>query len=134
MNVLQQIILVFVVCTNCYGQPDTLNASNLKHLDKKSPYYFCEKTFNGIITKEGFKKEDELNGEIRFYEQGKLINIFTYLNDVPNGFYSAYYYPSGKINITSSFKDGKKDGVFKEYDINGKLISTKKYRDNEQVE
>jgi len=114
--------------------PQDLSASTLKPLDKTDPNYFCEKTFDGIITKEGFKKDGLLNGEIRFYEQGKLINVFIYENDVPNGSYSAYYFPSGKIYITGSFKDGKKEGVFKEYDINGKLISTKKYRDDEQIE
>jgi len=120
----------------CYVRlkPESLSATTLKPLNKKDSTYFCEKTYDGIITKEGFKKDDLLIGEIRFYEQGKLINVFTYVDDVPNGFYSAYYFPSGNIYVTGNFKDGKKDGVFKEYDINGKLISTKKYRDDEQIE
>ena len=123
-----------MITGSCFSQSDTLNANSLKPLKKNSPNYFCERSINKIIIKEGYKIEDKLNGEIRFYEQGKLVNVFTYKDDLPNGSYAAYYFPGGNIYITGAFKDGKKEGVWKEYDTKGKLSIVKKYHNDEQIE
>jgi len=124
----------FIICSNCYSQCDTINANRLKPLNKKDPNYFCEVISESIISMEGFRKNGMLNGEIRFYSTRKLIEVITYVDDVPNGFYAVYYIPSGNIYLIGNFKNGKKEGVIKEYDINGKLISTKKYHNDVQIE
>jgi antitoxin component YwqK of YwqJK toxin-antitoxin module len=76
-------------------------------LNKKDPIYFSEYTFEGLIEKEGYRTDDDLNGEIRMYADGKLINIFTYTKGELNGPYAAYYYPTGKIQTIGFFKDSK---------------------------
>ena len=47
-----------------------------------------------------------------------------------NGAYKEYH-PDGKtIKITVENKNDKKNGAWKEFDSTGKLISTKKYKDD----
>ena len=142
MVLLQKIFFVSVCisCINCFSQ-DTIPAySVVKTLDKNDPHYFCEKTFDSLKIKEGFRVNDSVYGEMRLYEQGKLITILHFINEELNGHYVSFYFPPkgnmrwGGIYLIGSHKNGKKDGVWKEYDVEGKLISTKKYKNDEQVE
>jgi len=124
------------VTTKKYGVDKHYDAEikkELKPLNKSDSGYFCEKTFDGVIIKEGFKKHDLLDGEVRIYEQGKLINIFHYKEDVPHGSYAAFYYPSEKLYITGWFEEGKKEGLFVEYDMNGNVTGTKTYKQDVQI-
>jgi antitoxin component YwqK of YwqJK toxin-antitoxin module len=45
-----------------------------------------------------------------------------------------YYYENGKIKIHGNYKNDKKDGDWKFYDEQGKLIKTEKYLNGELVQ
>jgi antitoxin component YwqK of YwqJK toxin-antitoxin module len=51
----------------------------------------------------------------------------SYSNGLPEGNWQ-YYYESGKIKSTIEFKDGKKDGLWAEYDTSGKKTHEASYR------
>lgn len=123
-------IVLFFVTNISFAQ----NANTLNPLRKNHPHYFCEKTFDGIITKEGYRVNDSIFGEMRQYEQGVLNTIMHFVNEELNGSYTAYFFPTGNIYLQGFHKNGKKEGTWKEYDVNGKLISTKKYKNDEQIE
>lgn len=107
------------------------NASMVKPLDKAKPGYFSEKD-GAIITREGYKKGNEVMiGEVRSYtDEGKLKSIHTYSNDVLTGF-AATFYENGQVELIGNYKEGEKDGEWKEYNDAGKLLSTKKYLNGE---
>ena len=134
MNNSFKIIICLFIAFSCRSQ-DTIHWYQIhKPFDRLGPHYFCEKEFDGKKIKEGFRVNDSVYNEMRLYEQGKLLCILFFINEEQNGPFASYYFESGKIHEVGQFKNGKKEGVWKEYDINGKLISTKKYKNNIQVE
>jgi antitoxin component YwqK of YwqJK toxin-antitoxin module len=42
-----------------------------------------------------------------------------------------YYYEGGKLKISGNFKNDKKDGIWKYYDENGKMIKSETYLNGE---
>lgn len=60
------------------------------------------------------------DGEIKYYNpKGDLIKVLSYQNGLLNG-QADYYYPDGKPKYHGMFTDGKKTGVWKQWDIDGK--------------
>jgi antitoxin component YwqK of YwqJK toxin-antitoxin module len=104
-------------------------ASALKPLDKTKPGYFVEKD-GAVIEKEGYKKGDKLNGEMRSYEEGKIREVTFYVNGAKNGL-STLYHDNGGIDMTGNYKNDEKDGEWKKYDEDGKLEQAKKYLNGE---
>lgn len=107
------------------------NASTLKPLDKSKPGYFANKN-GGQITLEGYKnKNGQINGEVRRYEEGKLREVSTYVNDEKNG-PASLYNENGNIEASGNYKNGAKDGEWKRYNENGKFAGTDVYVDGEK--
>lgn len=111
----------------------TVRPPVIKPLDTKDSSYFCEITSDGQIVREGYKNGSMLNGEVRLYKEGKLINIVTYKNDIPDGTYWAFFIPSGKAYMLGQYKEGKKDGQWFELNPDGKVIGVKEYKDDKQI-
>jgi len=60
------------------------------------------------------------DGEIRFFsESGDKIKTITYQNGVENGL-AVYYYSDGKEQLQGNYTDGKKSGIWKQWDPDGK--------------
>jgi len=124
---------LFVFVTTCLFLFNTLLSQSLAYqLNKKDPNYFCEKTFDGKLIKEGFRVNDSVYGEMRVYEQGKLLSIMHFVNEELNGPYAAYFFESGKIYLIGNHKNGKKDGVWKEYEVSSNF-KLHKYNADEEV-
>jgi len=106
-----------------------VSATALKPLDKKKPGYFAEKD-GDQISREGYKKGDNLEGEVRSYDEGKIREITFYIGGQKNGL-STSYFDNGKIEMTGQYKNDEKQGEWKFYDSSGKLLETKKYVNGE---
>jgi uncharacterized protein len=109
----------------------------------------------GIIKSEGKRTSFLLDSIWVFFDQtGDTIEKINYLLGKKNGYYYKYkkdataglyvwskelfagdkkegtgyiYFPDGKINQTIAYRDGKKEGLSKEYDKEGKLITLLEY-------
>jgi antitoxin component YwqK of YwqJK toxin-antitoxin module len=104
-------------------------SSDLKSLDKSKSGYFAEKS-GTQISREGYKKGGKLNGELRWYDEGKLREVCTYLNDEKNG-PATIYNDEGLIEASGNYKNGEKDGEWKRYK-EGKVIGMDVYVNGEK--
>mgnify|MGYP001572120946 CR=1 FL=1 len=120
---------VSTTTNNTSTSSNAVTPSALKPLDKKKPGYFVEKD-GDQISREGYKKGDALNGEVRVYDEGKIREVSIYLNNQKNG-QSTMYYENGKVEMTGNYKNDEKDGEWKIYNDSGKLKETKKYLNGE---
>lgn len=117
------------ISTEKVNTTSSVSSTALKPLDKKKPGYFAEKD-GDQITREGYKKGDNLDGEVRDYTEGKIREVTTYVNGEKNGL-STSYFDNGKIEMTGAYKNDEKQGEWKFYDETGKLLETKKYLNGE---
>ena len=116
---------------NTSSFPSTSNAKALKPLDKNKTGYFSEKAGSKII-REGYKKGDDMNGEVRMYDdEGRLEHIYTYINNEANGYEAEYDPETGNILSSGNNKAGSKDGEWKRYN-NGKVVGTDTYVDGDK--
>ncbi|MBR4391138.1 MAG: toxin-antitoxin system YwqK family antitoxin [Bacteroidales bacterium] len=84
--------------------------------------------------RDGFYKE--------YDEKGNLKVITKYVNDVEVIIESATkplqmqheYYPNGRIKREASFRDGKREGTWREFDENGNVISSQIYQNGRLVQ
>ncbi|MBR1513174.1 MAG: hypothetical protein IJ622_02650 [Bacteroidales bacterium] len=78
--------------------------------------------------RDGFYKE--------YDEKGNLKKITKFVNDVEQVLTSDQkplvmqreYYPSGKVKREASFRDGKREGVWREFDEDGNVINSQTYK------
>ena len=78
--------------------------------------------------RDGFYKE--------YDEKGNLKKITKYVNDVEQVLESDMkplivqheYYPNGKVKREASFRDGKNEGVWREFDEQGNVVSSQTYQ------
>ena len=78
--------------------------------------------------RDGFYKE--------YDEKGNLKKITKYVNDVEQTLESEQkplivqheYYPNGKVKREASFRDGKREGVWREFDEQGHVINSQTYQ------
>lgn len=112
----------------------------------------------GVKKSEGKRTNFLLDSIWIFYDQvGDTTEKISYLLGKKNGYYLKYrkdpsvglyvwskelyagdkkegtayiYYPDGKIQQTVSYNEGKKEGLSKEYDINGMVITLLEYNDD----
>ena len=110
------------------------------------PRYYTGKIWiyndNGYLEQESFLKDDELHGESKYYEDGKLVKIQHYVDDEEEGLVKEWL-PDGRIVRDGNIHNGKYSGIqigyddvsqkkqfefhFKDDMFNGKQIM---YRDN----
>ncbi len=72
-----------------------------------------------------------LEGESAYFDrEGKELAKGIYKNEEPwqGTFYEDY------LNTVSSYKDGKKHGMFIQYDSNGKIIAQQEYKDGKRID
>lgn len=112
----------------------------------------------GVLKSEGKRTSFLLDSIWIFYDQvGDTLEKISYLYGKKNGFYLKYgkdsfrglyitsrelyagdrkegtaylYFPDGNIKQTLPYVDGKKEGLSKEYDINGNIITLFEYRND----
>lgn len=78
--------------------------------------------FRGEQDKDGFR-----DGVWHFYsEQGEELSMTNYEHGIKEG-HSIVKYPNGAIHYTGEYKKDKPIGIWKTYDVSGKLASTKDY-------
>lgn len=105
------------------------------HEGKKHGYW---KTFfdDWSVHTECYYRHGLRNGFYKEYdEKGNLKKIIKYVNDVEQVLESEMkplvvqheYYPSGKVKREASFRDGKREGVWREFDENGKVLNSQTY-------
>ncbi len=73
---------------------------------------------------------------VNYYETGQL-SVLTVEVDVTNGKnsgYARYFYKSGILSEEGRIKDNKKEGVWKVYHENGKLMSFENWKNDLQVD
>ena len=104
INFLRDSIWVFYTQTG-----DTAEIINYR-LDMKSGYHYQYETVT------------ERNSVSKHYLKSKEL----YLDDKREGA-SYYYYPSGKLKQIIYYKNGRKQGVSREYDENGMVITLEEY-------
>lgn len=78
--------------------------------------------FRGEQDKDGFR-----HGIWLYYsEKGEELSMTNYEHGVKEG-HSIVKYPNGAIHYTGEYKKDKPVGLWKTYDISGKIVSTKDY-------
>jgi len=110
------------------------------------------KTFfeNGVIKSEGNRKNYLLDSIWKFYDDSaRLLVSITYANDKKNGLKTTYrqgemttetfvndikqgpttyFYPDGKVRLIVNFVDGLENGIARELDTNGTVITYIEYK------
>jgi hypothetical protein len=76
-----------------------------------------------------------LDGLVKKYNEvtGKLEIESTYKNGKSEGLLKEYY-PSGKLQVEVNFKDNEADGIFREYDETGKIINQETYKNGQLID
>lgn len=90
---------------------DTIEKINY-YSGKKNGYYFT------------YKYQIDKNKK----KTGGLISKELYLNDIKQG--TSYYYEDGKLYMIISYKNGKKQGIAKELDADGNIITLYEYKND----
>lgn len=85
---------------------------------------------NGGIKEVKTYKKGELSGEaITYSEKGKVIKKHRYNNGkIADGTYEEYFSDTGSIHNKVSYKNGKKDGVYKKFNKNGSVSDLINYK------
>ncbi len=132
-----KILVLLGVATLFYGCTTTATPMHYKKL----PHKFTQ-TADGHIIKQYrspivqkdivvFMKNGKRDGPRRRYDinDGKIVKEEIFKNDVLHGDITTYH-KNGKLSSVMPYKNGKRDGVYKDFDENGKLIATKTYKDD----
>lgn len=104
---------------------------------------------NRKVTKEVFFKDGLENGLAKEYgDDGRIITLITYKNGFitdrelinrydnnhqKNGLWK-YFFPNGVVKKEGYYLHGQENGYFKEYDMDGNLLTTAKYADGVKLE
>lgn len=102
------------------------------YLDGKLNGLSIEYNEEGNLEFEGNYKDGKLNGIAIKYNDGVLFSKLNFVNGIKQGYYKRYY-PDGSINISAHYSKDKINGTVHVYDVNGKLVSAKKYKDDFEV-
>jgi len=103
---------------------DNGNVQAETHFDTLGNHDASEKEYyaNGVLKHEVAYADHVRCMERRYYESGQLKSEEPYSGYSRHG-RCYYYFPSGKIQNTTNYKDGRKDGNSKTFDENGILLS-----------
>jgi antitoxin component YwqK of YwqJK toxin-antitoxin module len=82
---------------------------------------------NGKLKREETYVNGEMTGPVRsWHDNGQLKSIMTVKNEIPVGYFVDFH-ENGRAAWSGSFRDGKHDGLWVEWDADGKEISRKYY-------
>ena len=70
---------------------------------------------------------------VKFYENGKLENTTNYKDGKKEGL-SEWYWENGNLGQTGKLENGKKNGLFEMFNPNGKLIRSVIYKNGVPIE
>jgi antitoxin component YwqK of YwqJK toxin-antitoxin module len=80
---------------------------------------------NGNLEREETYVNGEMTGPVRsWYDNGQLKSVMTVKNEIPVGYFVDFH-ENGRAALSGSFRDGKHDGLWVEWDTDGKEISRK---------
>lgn len=105
--------------------------------------YWKEFYPNFDLKSEIYYKHGLRDGFYKLYdEKGNLLKITKYVNDVEQVIAAEMkplqmqheYYPNGRIKREASFRDGKREGTWREFDENGNVISSQIYKNGTLVQ
>lgn len=83
----------------------------------------------GKMVEEGTWQNNRWVGEYKsYYPSGKLQYAFLFNEKGKRQGLQKFYYENGNVATETDFNDGFEDGIYKEYDNNGKLKTGKIYR------
>jgi uncharacterized protein len=122
-----------------------------KKIEKEAQFYasgelFRERTrIDGLM--EGIEKDYYPSGKLKaernyvsgkrsgkaqgFYENGQVQGDWRFVEGAPVS--ATIYHPNGQKNMVHEFSDGKLNGWTKEYDVKGKLVAERLYKDDKMV-
>ncbi|MBP5589159.1 MAG: toxin-antitoxin system YwqK family antitoxin [Bacteroidales bacterium] len=144
-----------------YKYPNGTISSEGLLRDGKPDGYWKSYYVTGVLKSEGKRTNFLLDSLWIFYDQvGDTVEKINYLYGKKNGYYykyekdprkgvylssvelyagdkkegvSYFYYPDGKLKQTIPYNDGKRDGLAKEYDEDGVVITLSEYRNDRQL-
>lgn len=105
--------------------------------------YWKEFYANFDLKSEMYYKHGLRNGFYKLYdEKGNLLKITKYVDDVEQVLspetkplqMQHEYYPNGRVKREASFRDGKREGTWREFDENGNVISSQIYKNGKLVQ
>jgi len=76
-----------------------------------------------VNTRNIAQKISVLHGTVKYYRNGKLTSDCQYKNGKKDGLCKEYHYNSNELKSEVEYKDGKKHGTFTHYFANGKINS-----------
>jgi antitoxin component YwqK of YwqJK toxin-antitoxin module len=114
-------------------------------INRKDKFSFKQGTWKEfypdfVVKKEANYKDDKLEGPVKYYNpegQFTKMDIFKdgelVIDKTANVKLEIDrdYHAGGRVKSSVNIIDGKKQGVYREYDIKGNITSSKLYRDNE---
>lgn len=117
----------------------------LNRYDKQGRKHGYWKEFydNFALKSEIYYKHGLRDGYYKLYdEKGNLKRITKYVNDVEQVIESETkplqmqheYYPNGRVKREASFRGGKREGTWREFDENGNVISSQIYQNGRLVQ
>lgn len=125
------------------GFVDTREVLNRYDLQGRKHGYWKEFYDNFELKSEIYYKHGLRNGYYKCYDKkGNLLTITKFVNDVEQIIESEMkplqmqheYYPNGRIKREASFRGGKREGTWREFDEDGKVISSQIYKNGQLVQ
>lgn len=97
---------------------------------------------NLVVRLEGPYMNDKKNGYFKSYDTlGNLISVEKFINDeritdveaISNVEVKTEYFPNGKPKLTAAYRNGKLDGIAREYDEKGKVVKGVVFKDGKPI-
>ena len=122
-----------------YRKGFVMTRETLNRYDREGKKHGYWKTFyeDWSVQTECYYRHGLRDGFYKEYdEKGNLKKITKYVNDVEQVLESDMkplvvqheYYPNGKVKREASFRDGKREGVWREFDEEGNVIKSQTYK------
>lgn len=118
MRILLTLLAACYLCTNLHAQEK-----------KRWSVTYHE---NENIASEGYLVNKKKSGKWKYYDHsGKQTHFITYKNDLRNG-WEMYYLPDRDTLRLTYYKDDLPDSTYKEWDADGRLITSGSYRNGKR--
>ncbi len=141
------LILVFMICIICIVACDSGNPKEVKvHYEsgelhkqyfvkdgKKEGEYLDYRKDGTIRSKLQFENDLQSGKTIHYNEAGNIREV-QYFIEGKREFGDTLFYPDGKIQFTTDFKEDKKHGYLRKWDQNGEVFFEAKYDMDKLIE